>query len=312
MKISIIGCGMVGSSIAYASIIKGLSDELVLVDMNKDLAKGHAEDLSDGIPYIKQVKISGGDYNLTSNSDIIIITAGKAQKTDQSRLDLVLDNSKIMKSIVYECLKYSINPIIIVVSNPVDILTYIAWKSSGLDRSRVFGTGTTLDTARLRYHLAEEFNINAKSIHAYVIGEHGDSEIVNWSTANIAGIPLYDICGDCPFSHKRNLYFNKIYEKTRNKAYKIIKRKGSTYYGIGLSTSRLLEAIITNENSVLTVSSIHDKYFDMKDIPFSLPTIINKSGIKKVLNINLDKKEQNSLKNSLRIIESSINSLNDY
>lgn len=312
MKISIIGCGMVGSSIAYASIIKGLVDELVLVDMNTELAKGHAEDLSDGIPYIKQVKILGGDYNLTSNSDIIIITAGKAQKPDQSRLDLVKVNSEIMKSIINECLKYSSNPIIIVVSNPVDILTYIAWKTSGLDKSRVFGTGTTLDTARLKYNLAEEFNINAKSIHAYVIGEHGDSEIINWSTANIAGVSLFDICEDCPFSNKRNLYFNKIYEKTRNKAYKIIKSKGSTYYGIGLSTSRLLEAIINNENSVLTVSSVHDEYFDMKNIPFSLPTVINKNGIKKVLNINLDNKEKSFLKQSLKIIESSINSLNDY
>jgi len=309
MKISIIGCGMVGSSIAYAAVIKGVAEEIVLVDMNKELAIGHAEDLSDGIPFIKPVKISGGDYDLTKNSDIIVITAGRAQKPDETRLDLLKTNAKIVSSIVQECLKYSKNPVFIIVSNPVDILTYVAWKKSNLDKRRIIGTGTTLDTARLRFNLADEFKIDSRSIHAYVIGEHGDSEIVSWSTANIGGIPIFDVCKDCPLSKKRNIYFKKIYEKTRNKAYKIIKSKGSTYYGIGLSTVRLIEAIANNENSVLTVSFVHDEYFNIKNIPFSLPAVINKDGIKKVLNIKMDGYELASLEKSAVIIKKAIDSI---
>ncbi|OAA30979.1 lactate dehydrogenase [Kosmotoga arenicorallina S304] len=309
MKISIIGAGNVGTSIAFAAMIKGLADEIVLVDVNEELAKGHAIDLSHGNPYVKPVKIYGGGYPLSEGSNIVIITAGRTQKTGESRLHLIGDNAKLMKHIVQETLSFSKAPLLLIVSNPVDVLTWVAWKESGLPKYRVIGSGTTLDTARLRQNISRHCHLDPRSIHAYVIGEHGDSEIVSWSTANIGGVLLGEFCDNCVNNCQGKDVLKKIYEETKNAAYQIIKKKGSTYFGIGLAVSKILEAVINDSHSVLTVSTIHEEFEGIKEVPFSVPSVIGRNGLERVLPLNLSLEEQEGLKKSALTIRSVIDTI---
>ncbi|MBL4932088.1 MULTISPECIES: L-lactate dehydrogenase [Clostridium] len=301
-KVSIIGAGFVGSTTAYALMLNGLASEIVIVDINKEKAEAEAMDLSHGAAFVKAVDVKAGGYEDTKDSDIIIITAGIGQKPGESRLDIINKNIPIFKSIVPEVVKYSPNGILLVVSNPVDILTYIAYKISGLPANRVIGSGTVLDTSRFKYMLSEHFEIDARNIHTYIIGEHGDSEIAAWSLTNIAGVSADEYCSrmckKCNGSFKET-----IPDKVKDAAYEIINKKGYTNYAVGLAISRIVEAIIRDEDSILTVSSLLNGEYGLDDVYLAIPTIVNREGAKQILEVSLEEKESDKLKASAEIIK---------
>lgn len=297
VKISIIGSGFVGSTAAFALMTGGLASKIVMVDINKDKAYGEAMDLSHGASFVKPVEVTAGDYIDTKDSDIIIITAGAAQREGESRLDLIGRNLSIFKSIIPEIVKYSPNSILLVVSNPVDILTYITYKLSGFPKERVIGSGTVLDTSRLKYILGQNFNVDPRNIHAYIMGEHGDSEIATWSLTNIAGMSLDEfctnLCTECGENKKK-----EIYESVKNAAYEVIRKKGATYYAVALAIKRIVEVILRDENSILTVSALLSGEYGIDDVYLGTPSIVGSSGIKKILEVPLNSAELKSLKDS--------------
>lgn len=304
-KISIIGAGFVGSSTAFALMNSGLATEIVIVDINKEKAEGEAMDLAHGVSFVKPLTIKSGDYKDTFDSDIVIITAGAAQKPGETRLDLISKNYKIMNSIVPEVVKYNPNAILLVVSNPVDILTYIVYKLSGLPKERVIGSGTVLDTSRFKYMLSEHFNVDARNIHTYIMGEHGDSEIATWSITNIAGMGVDDYCkAKCNKCEGAiNLHID---DQVKNAAYEIIKRKGATYYAVALAIKRIVEAILRDENSILTVSSLLNGEYGIKDIYLGVPTIVGSSGVKDIIEVPLSYGELENLKSSASKLKESL------
>jgi L-lactate dehydrogenase len=296
-KISIIGSGFVGSTTAFALMTGGLASKIVIVDINKNKAEGEAMDLSHGASFVKPVEVTAGEYIDTRDSDIIIITAGAAQKTGETRLDLIGRNLSIFKSIIPEIVKYSPNSILLVVSNPVDILTYITYKLSGFPKERVIGSGTVLDTSRLKYVLGQNFHIDIRNIHTYIMGEHGDSEIATWSLTNIAGMSLDEFCAnlctECEKDKKK-----EIHESVKNAAYEVIKKKGATYYAVALAIKRIVEVILRDENSILTVSALLSGEYGIDDIYLGIPSIVGSSGIKKILEVPLNSEELKNLKDS--------------
>lgn len=292
-KITVIGAGFVGSTTAYTLMISGLVSELVLIDVNKEKAEGEIMDLSHGMPFVRPVRMYHGEYSDCAGSDIIIITAGANQKPGETRIDLVHKNTAIFKSIINEIKKYNTDCILLVVTNPVDVLTYVTLKISGFPKEKVIGSGTVLDTARFRFLLGEHVGIDTRNVHAYIIGEHGDSEVAAWSLTNIAGIPMNRYCDDC---RRCNGMLSKydIYNEVKNAAYEIIKRKGATYYAVALAVRRIVEAIVRDENSILTVSSLMEGYYGLNDVCLSLPAVVNRTGISRVLDVPLDTKETES------------------
>lgn len=296
-KISIIGAGFVGSTTAYALMNGGLASEIVIVDLNKAKAEGEAMDLSHGSSFVKPVKITAGDYEDTKDSDIVIITAGAASKPGETRLDLINRNLAIFKSIIPEIVKYSPESILLVVSNPVDVLSYITYKLSGFPKERVIGSGTVLDTSRLKYLLGEHFNVDDRNIHTYIMGEHGDSEIVTWSLTSIAGMGVEDYCKSNCNKCDGNFKY-QIHEDVKNAAYNIIERKGATYYAVGLAVRRIVEAILRDENSILTVSTLMEGAYGIEDVYIGAPSIVGASGVKKVLEVPLSENEAKALKDS--------------
>ncbi|MHA1340700.1 MAG: L-lactate dehydrogenase [Promethearchaeota archaeon] len=299
-KISIIGAGNVGTRAAYAAIIKGLAREILLIDINKKKAEGEAMDLSHGMPYVAPAKIMAGDYEDLYDSDIVVVTAGRNQRKGETRIDLIKDNYRLFQKIIPQIVEITPNSILLIVTNPVDILTYAAIKISNLPKERVIGSGTVLDTARFRFLLAKHCNIDARNIHAYIIGEHGDSEFALWSSAMIGGLSIKDFCLSCEKAEycQQDKELDKIFADVRDSAYHIIERKGETSYGIGLAISRILQAIIKDENSILPVSAYLEAYYGISDICLGVPSILNKKGIKKTLHMKLNEKEQKALKNS--------------
>ena len=301
-KISIIGAGFVGSATAFALMQDGIASEIVIVDINKEKAEGEAMDLAHGAAFVKSVDIKAGDYSDTKDSDIVIITAGIGQKPGETRLEIINKNLKVFKSIVPEVVKYSPNSILLVVSNPVDILTYITYKLSGFPKERVIGSGTVLDTSRLKYMLSEHFDIDARNVHTYIIGEHGDSEITAWSLTNIAGMDADSYCKTtcikCDGRFKK-----EIPEKVKDAAYDIINRKGYTNYAIALAVTRITQAILRDENSILTVSSLFKGEYGIEDIYLAMPTIVNRSGARRILDVKLAKEEEEKLVGSAKILK---------
>ncbi|CAG7839881.1 L-lactate dehydrogenase [Clostridium haemolyticum] len=307
-KISIIGAGFVGSTTAYALMMSSLVSELVIVDINKDRATGEAMDLAHGASFVSPVNIYAGDYSDTKNSDIVIITAGAAQKPGETRLDLINKNFNIFKSIIPEITKYSPNSILLVVSNPVDILTYITYKLSGFPKERVIGSGTVLDTSRFRYLLSEHFDIDARNIHTYIMGEHGDSEIATWSITTVAGMDIQDYCDN--FCHQcAGLEKYDIENSVKNAAYEVIEKKGATYYAIGLAVKRIVDAILRDENSILTVSSLLEGQYGLNDIYLGIPSIVGSTGVKKALEVSLNETESTKLINSANTLKQYIDKL---
>ena len=268
-KAAIIGCGFVGTSIAFTLVQKGIFSELVLVDVNKDKAEGEVMDLSHGLPFAKEMEIKAGGYEDIADCAMIIITAGANQKPGETRLDLVHKNVAIYKSIIPEIVKYNQEAILLVVSNPVDIMTYTALKLSGYPKQRVIGSGTVLDTARLKYHLSRHLNVDSKSIHAFIIGEHGDSELALWSSANVSGIPLNHFC-ELRGYYDHEAATDRIYKDVRDSAYEIIGKKGATYYGVAMAVERIVECIIRNEHSILPVSVYYVSVFRRLSVRMAL------------------------------------------
>ena len=308
-KISIVGAGFVGATTAFTLMNSGIATEICLYDINMDKALGEVMDLVHGTSFVKPVNIYAGGISETKDSDIIIITAGAGQKDGETRLDLIDKNYKIFKGFIPEIAKSSPNAILLVVSNPVDVLTYITYKLSGFPKERVIGSGTVLDTSRLKYILGKYFNVNNNNIHGYVIGEHGDSEVVTWSTGRI-GSQGFD-----EYSDQRNLEWDDqikevIEEDVKNAAYEIIKRKKATYFAIGLAVNRIVEAIFRDENSILTVSSLFEGQYGLKDIYLSIPTIVNRLGATRIIEIPLAKEEEEKLKNSADILKGHLNQCN--
>lgn len=308
IKISIIGAGFVGATAAYALMIAGLASEIVIVDINKEKALGEAMDLAHGVSFVKPVDVYAGDYKDTADSDIVIITAGAAQKSGETRLDLINKNLDIFKKIIPNIVEHSPNSILLVVSNPVDILTYITYKLSGFPKQRVIGSGTVLDTSRFKHLLSEYFNIDDRNIHTYIIGEHGDSEVPTWSLTNIAGMNLDDYCKNVCKKYDE-LSKNKIHHDVKNAAYEVINRKGATYFAVGLAIRRIVEAILRDENSILTVSSLLEGQYGINDVYVGVPTIVGSSGIKKILEVPLNKEELNKLKISTTTLKEYIDKL---
>lgn len=309
-KVSIIGSGFVGSTTAYSLMLSGLVSEIVIVDINKSKAEAEAMDLSHGAAFVKSIDIKAGNYEDTKNSDIVIITAGVGPKPGETRLDIINKNLNIFKQIVPEVVKYNPNSILLVVSNPVDILTYITYKLSGFPSHRVIGSGTVLDTSRLKYMLSEHFNVDARNVHTYIIGEHGDSEIAAWSLTNIAGMTPDNYCETICTEKCDKQFKYEIPKKVINAAYEIIERKGYTNYAVALAVTRIVEAILRNENSILTVSSLFTGQYGINDIYLAIPTIINRTGAKKILNAPLNKDEKTKLKDSADILKKHLDKAN--
>ena len=301
-KAAIIGCGFVGSSTAFALMQSGLFSEMILIDADADRAEGEALDISHGTPFARPMKIYAGTYQDISDAAVIIITAGANQKPDETRLDLVNKNTKIMRSVISEIMKHGCEGILLVVSNPVDILTYEALKISGLPKNRVIGSGTVLDTGRLKSELAEHLGIDSRSIHAFIIGEHGDSEIAAFSSANVSGVPLNDVCEMRGYFH-HEASMREIAQTVKNSAYEIIEKKKATYYGIAMAVRRICEAIVRDEKSILPVSVMLDDLYGLKDIVLSMPTIIGASGAEGQVPITLNEAEQVQLKESADLLK---------
>jgi L-lactate dehydrogenase len=265
-------------------------------------------DLNHGIPFANPVEIWSGDYADCKDADIVVIAVDKGQKIVQSRLDLAQGNFEIMKQIIPNITKRNKECILIVVTNPLDVMTYAALKLSAFPKNRVIGSGTSLDTARLRFLLAQHLQIDPRNIHAYIIGEHGDSEVPVWSLANVAGIKLRDYCLACktPFTERE---FNDMFLKVRNAGYEIIRRKGLTNYGVALALTRIVRCILRNENSVLTVSTLLEDYCGVNDVCLSVPAIVNRKGIKETIRLPLNENEISDFQKSAAIIKNAIDSL---
>ena len=293
-KVGIIGCGFVGSSSAFALMQSGLFSEMVLNDVATERAEGEALDISHGLTFSKPMKIYAGGYDDMMDCSIIVITAGAGQKPGETRLDLVKKNVGIFKGIIPEIAKRKYEGILLIVANPVDILTYAAIKLSGFPENRVFGSGTVLDTARLKYLLGEHLSIDNRSVHAFIIGEHGDSEIAAWSSANVSGIPLNDFC-ELRGHIEHDASMQRIAEDVKNSAYEIIKKKKATYYGIAMSVRRICEAIIRDEKSILPVSSMQHGEFGISGVSLSIPAIVGRQGVERVVPIDLSPEEKKEL-----------------
>ncbi len=307
-KAAIIGAGFVGASIAFALMQKGLYNELVLVDANKDKAQGEAMDIAHGLPYSNPMKIYAGEYQDIADASLIIITAGAAQKPGETRLDLIKKNSAIMTSIVKELVKVKAEGILLIVANPVDVLTHVALKVSGFPRERVFGSGTVLDTARLKYLLSDKLQIDTRNVHAVIMGEHGDSEFPAWSFANVSGMPLEDFAELRGYQDYESLK-NEIQEEVKNSAYEIIAKKGATYYGIALSVARIAECIVKNEHSMLPVSVELNGEYSLSGLALSIPAIISAKGVEQILELPLSAKEKRELRSSSDTLKEIIKTL---
>jgi L-lactate dehydrogenase len=301
-KIVIVGTGMVGMSYAYSLLNQGTVEELVLIDINKERAEGEAMDLNHGLSFApRKMKIYAGDYSDCKDADMVVITAGVSQKDGETRIDLLNRNAAIMKIVVKSIMKSGFGGIILVASNPVDVLAYVAWKASGLPSSKVFGSGTLLDTARLRFEIAQKINISVKNIHAYIMGEHGDTEFACWSNAYIGAKPLLDVIESMEEIDIHDL--EQIHKDVKNSAYEIIKRKKATYYGIGMTLVSITSAIINNENRIVPVSVYNDGIYACdKDIYIGLPAVLNADGVHHVVNLKLNDKEQKQLEHSSKLL----------
>lgn len=293
-KVAMIGCGFVGSASCFALMQSGLFREMVLIDTNKDKAEGEALDISHGLPFAKPMDIYAGDYSDISDAAIVIVSAGAAQKPGETRLDLVKKNVGIFKRIMPNIKNSGFEGILLIVANPVDILTAVARELTGFPESRVFGSGTVLDTARLKYLLGEHLGVDSRTVHAFIIGEHGDSEIVAWSSANVSGVPLHDFCEmRGHFKHEESMI--AIAESVKNSAYEIIQKKQATYYGIAMTIRRICEAIIRDEESILPVSVALHGDFGLDGVTLSMPAIVGRSGIETLVPIKLSAEEQAKL-----------------
>lgn len=304
-KVVIIGAGYVGTTTAFTLMHSSLISEMVLIDINEEKVKGEVMDLNHGLSFVKPMEISVGDYSQCRGANIIIMTAGPSMEPGETRLSLAKKNSEIMRSVMGNVMKYTNDAVILIATNPVDVLTYAAAKESGYDRNKIIGSGTVLDSSRFRYLLSEHFNIDARNIHGYIIGEHGDSEVAAWSLTNVAGVNMdhHASAVDKDFTDEDK---KKIFENVKDAGYQIIEKKGVSNYAVALAIKRITEAILRDENAVLTVSSMIEGLYEIQDVALSLPSIINRSGIKRVLQLPLDEEELIKLHKSAEKLKETI------
>lgn len=307
-KCAIIGCGNVGATTAYSLMQSGLFTEIVLVDIDKKRARGEAEDIAHGIPFNSPVDIYAGDYDDLTDAGIIIITAGVSQKPGETRIDLVQRNTKVFSNIIDNITAVKFDGIILVVTNPVDILTFVTLSLSKFDPKRVLGSGTVLDTARLKQLMGNELGVDARNIHTFIIGEHGDSELPVWSSANVSGIDISSYCREC-CDNCNNDTFNYIFEDVRDAAYNIIDAKGATYYAIAEAVKRIVQAIVRDERAILPVSALLNGQYGINGICLGVPCVVGKNGIEEVLEIPLSEHEKNKLLHSAASLHSAVETL---
>lgn len=308
-KVTIVGAGAVGSTFAYALAQSGFADEIAITDMNKNFAEGQAMDLVHGLPFLPQVDIHAGSQEDYHDSDIIVITAGAKQQPGETRIDLLKRNAAIIETIAKDIAASGCKGVMLLVSNPVDILTKVAQEASGWDCGRVIGSGTVLDTARFRYVLSKECDVDARNIHGYILGEHGDSEFAAWSMTSIAGRRVDEYCQSG--SHKSGIHFDKekIIDDVRHSAYHIIDYKGSTYFAVGLALTRIAGAILRNERSILSVSMTLNGEFGIKDVCLSVPCIVGRSGVEQIIEGELPADEQAALESSAQRLKEALASI---
>ncbi|MGL9730699.1 L-lactate dehydrogenase [Enterococcus sp. DIV0756] len=309
-KVAVVGTGFVGTSIGYSMINQGLINELVLIDVNQKKAEGEALDLLDGMSWAQEnIKVWAGEYSDCKDADIVVITAGVNQKPGQTRLELIDINAGIVRSVVKEVMHSGFDGVLVIASNPVDVLTYIAWQASGLPSSRVVGTGTTLDTTRFRKELAAKLQIDPRSIHGYIIGEHGDSEVAVWSHTTVGGKPLLE------FIVKNNRLtvedLTIISDSVKNTAYEIINRKQATFYGIGLSVARIVKAILNDEQAVLPVSAYLNGEYEEKNLFTGVPSVVDQNGVREIIELNIDPEERKKFATSCSQLREVIRSLEE-
>jgi L-lactate dehydrogenase len=300
-KIAIIGAGDVGTTIAYTLQISGLVTEIVLIDINQKLAQGQIMDMNHGLFFVPPVYLTAGNYSDCKSSDVIIITAGARQKTGESRMSLVERNATICRSIFDEIRPYNRTAVFLIATNPLDVITQVVIKHSDLPRHQVIGSGTVLDSARFRYIISQHCHVDARNVHAYIIGEHGDSEVILWSQVRIGGTPLKEFPKESTYACDP-IDKESVTKDIRNSAYHIIEAKGATNYGVSLAVRRIVEAIIRDENSVLTVSTLLNGEYGLDGVCLGVPCIINRKGIKSIVETTLDQREEKALKNSAEII----------
>jgi L-lactate dehydrogenase len=307
-KVAIVGVGLVGSTYAYALLLSGLASEIVLVDVNHERAEGEAMDLNHTVPFAHPTRICAGDYSDCEGAAMTVIAAGTNQKPGETRLDLVRRNASIFGQIVPKVAEVNPDGIIVVATNPVDVLTSVTLKLSGFPSHRVFGSGTILDTARFRYMLSEQLGVDPRSVHAYIIGEHGDSEVPVWSLANVAGMRLPTFCAENGISLTAD-DMERIFRQTRDAAYEIIRRKGATYYAVAAGLMRITEAILRDQNTVLSISSLIEDYYGIDGVCLSLPTVISRRGIERVLRLELSPAEARGVRKSADVLRETLASL---
>jgi L-lactate dehydrogenase len=300
-RIAVVGAGAVGATFAYALMIRGQADEIVLIDVNRAKAEGEAMDLRHGLPFVRPVDVHVGGYPDCAGADIVVITAGAPSRPGETRLDLAEKNAAVFRQIIPEVVRHNSDGILLVVTNPVDVLTYVTLKLSGRPANKVLGSGTVLDSARFRYLLAEHCGVDPRNVHAYIIGEHGDSEVPVWSLANIAGTRLTDYCVVCQRDCD-GIPRDEIFHQVRDAAYEVIQRKGATNYAVGLSVASIVESILRNQRSVLPISSLIQGQYGLADLCLSLPTIVGREGVVQVLELPLSEDELAGLRQSAAVL----------
>jgi len=300
-KIAVVGAGKVGSTFAYALLLNGLVGEIVLIDVDHKRAEGEAMDLNHAMPLSHPTSIWAGDYPDCAGADVVVVAAGTAQRPGETRLDLVKRNAAIFKDIIPRITAYNTTGILLIATNPVDVLSYVTWKVSSFPSRRVIGSGTVLDTARLRYLLSEHLGVDPRSVHAHIIGEHGDSEVPVWSLANVAGMRLDDFCDreGCELGLETR---ERIFHQTRDAAYEIIQRKGATYYAVAVGLLRIVESVLRDQHTVLAVSSLVPGYCGIEDVYLSLPAVVGRGGVERVLHLPLNEQEMEALRESAAVL----------
>ncbi|WP_239470477.1 L-lactate dehydrogenase [Archangium violaceum] len=308
-KIAIVGAGAVGATIAYASMIRGVAKQIALYDISRDKVNAEVLDLNHGLQFVPMATLEGSDdIGVCAGADVVVITAGAKQKPGQTRMELAGANVELCRTLVPKLLTVAPNALLLVVTNPVDVLTYVVQKLSGLPSKRVFGSGTVLDSSRFRFLLARHLNVAVQNVHAFIAGEHGDSELPLWSSATVGGVPLlqWTAPGHAKLTEQDRTH---IFDNVRNAAYQIIRGKGATNYAIGLATAQILEAVLYDEQRVLSVSSRLDGYLGISDVCMSVPSIVNRSGVETTLEIPMNESERESLRRSADTIRNAIRTL---
>lgn len=305
-KVVIIGAGAVGSSFAYALAQRGIADEIALTDINREYAEGQVLDLAHGLPFYPNVQIKVGATEDYADASVIVITAGAKQAPGESRLDLLQKNAAMIEGIMDEIAAQKSRAVIVIATNPVDILTYVAIRYSGWPKTRIIGSGTVLDSARFRYLLSKHCDVDVSNVHGYILGEHGDSEFPAWSMTHVGGMPIDDYCPQCATCDDWMLDREEIARQVRESAYHIINYKGATYYAIGMALVRITAAILQDQNSVLTVSTLLEGEYGLQDVCLSVPVLLGKDGIKRVIEANLRSEEQSLLEKSADTLKRSL------